>query len=326
MASGCGSPTATKPSPKPPPLAAAKHEGFSVAKLRAAERRLSETRQLLSVLVQRHGHLVLERYYHGASRDRPWSVFSVTKSVVSALIGMAIRDGRLEGVDQKLVDVFPDKLLDDADPRIRTITLRDLLTMTAGYRNENTPFETDDWVRALLNRPLASDPGAIFSYDDGSAHLLSAVLTKATGVPAATFARRTLFGPLGIDPGRWNTDGQGRSLGSGGLFLRPRDMLRIGQLYLQKGRWGERQIVPSAWVRESTRKQISIPGGYAYGYLWWIDTGPHGGYLALGYRGQTIAVFPRLALVVTTTGTDEAVRTKVLDAVLHSVDGRRGAR
>ena len=299
-------------------LAAAAREGFDAERLRDAEQRLASTPELTSVLVSRHGRLVLERYYHGMSRDKNWSLYSVTKSIVSALVGIAVREHRIADVDEKLVSVFPNDVRPDGDPRVLAITVRDLLTMSAGYRNENTPYESDNWIRALLNRPILSQPGKVFSYDDGSAHLLSAVLTQVTGESAADYARRVLFQPLGVKPGRWNSDGQGRSLGSGGLFLRPRDMLRFGQLFLQGGRWHGRQIVPRTWVRASTRRQISIPGSYAYGYLWWVNTGPHGGYLAQGYRGQTIEVFPRLSLVIVLTGVGADPRPLIailLDAI-----------
>jgi CubicO group peptidase (beta-lactamase class C family) len=274
------------------------------AKLRAAEARMARSPGLTSVLVLRQGRLLLERYYHGGSRDRSWSMYSVTKSVVSALVGIALREGRLESVRQRVVRFFPGELTADVDPRVREITLRDLLTMSAGYRDVNTPYETDDWVRALLDRPLASEPGAAFSYDDGSVDLLSAVLTKVTGVPAAVYAQRELFGPLGIRPARWNGDGQGHSLGSGGLFLRTREMARLGRLYLDGGRWRGRQILPRAWVRDSTREQIRVPGGGAYGYLWWIGRGADRGFAAEGFGGQEIAVVPRLSLVIVLTGVD----------------------
>jgi CubicO group peptidase (beta-lactamase class C family) len=319
VASGC---TKHRPSATatPLPLAAAAREGFDVARLRTAEHHLASTPELTSVLVSRHGRLVLERYYHGMTRDRDWSLYSVTKSVVSALVGIAIRERRIAGVDEKLVSVFPDDVRPDGDPRVRSITLRNLLTMSSGYRNENTPYESDDWVRTLLNRPIVTEPGKVFSYDDGSAHLLSTVLTQVTGESAADYARHVLFRPLGVKPGRWNSDGQGRSLGSGGLFLRPRDMLRFGQLYLQGGRWHGRQIVPRNWVRASTRRQISIPGGYAYGYLWWINTGRQRGYLAQGYRGQTIEVFPRLSLVIVLTGVGADPRP-LIELLLDSIHG-----
>jgi CubicO group peptidase (beta-lactamase class C family) len=285
--------------------AAASRNTVDPARLRAAEAGLARTPGLTSVLVLRHGRLVLERYYHGGTRDRYWSMYSVTKSVVSALVGIALGEGRLASVEQRLVRFFPDEVVPNADPRIRRVTLRDLLTMSAGYRDVDTPHETDDWVRALLNRPLASDPGTVFSYDDGSVDLLSAVLTKMTGVPAAEYALRKLFGPLGIRPGRWNGDGQGHSLGSGGLFLRPRDMLRLGRLYLDGGRWRGRQVLPRSWARDSTRAQIRVPGGGAYGYLWWVNRGPHDGFAAEGLGGQEIAVFPKRSLVIVLTGVNE---------------------
>jgi CubicO group peptidase (beta-lactamase class C family) len=244
----------------------------------------------------------------------------MTKSVVSALVGIAIRDGRLQGVDERLVDVFPEKVTPEVDPQVSSITIRDLLTMSAGYRDVNTPNETDDWVRAELNRPVSTKPGTVFAYDDGSAHLLSCALTKVTGMPAAEYARRELFAPLGISPGRWNGDGQGHSLGSGGLFLRPRDMLRFGQLYLQEGRWRGRQIIPRAWVRDSTRRHVAVPGDGAYGYLWWVNTGPHRGFLAQGYRGQTIAVFPRSSVVVVLTGVG-ADPVPLVSSILGALDG-----
>jgi CubicO group peptidase (beta-lactamase class C family) len=266
----------------------------------------------------RHGHLVFEHYYRGSNGTEEWNVASITKSVVSALVGIALRDGKILSLDQKLVDFFPRELESDADARVQAITLRDLLTMTAGYRPDY-PAATDDWVRTLVNRSLASEPGQAFAYDDGSAHLVSAILTKVTGEPTEEFAQRELFGPLGISVSRWSSDGQGHSLGSTGLFLRPRELLMLGQLYLQMGRWRGRQVVPATWIRESTTTQVSIPGGYAYGYLWWVNTGPHGGFAAQGYAGQMLAVYPRLGLVVAMTGAGDFDRIDALRQVLRAV-------
>ena len=313
---GCGA-HATSPSPHPPlQLDAAVAAGFDRAKLAAADRRF-QTLPLLSVIVLRHRRVVFERYYHEGSRPAKGNVFSVTKSVVSALVGIALRDGRLRSVDQKVASFFADKLAPDADPRVRSITLRQLLTMTAGYR-EHYIAASDDWVRTSLNRQLASDPGAEFSYDSPSAHLVGAIVAKATGLSLATFAQRALFTPLGIRPGGWTTDGQRHELGSTGLRLRALDLVKLGQLYLQHGRWRGRQLVPAHWVRESTSRQASVPGGLAYGYLWWLNTGPHGGFLAIGHAGQMIAVLPRLDMVVVTTASDEFDRTAVLKLLLRA--------
>jgi CubicO group peptidase (beta-lactamase class C family) len=317
---GCGGGEAVSPPPgMETSLTAAQREGFDPGLLRAADRELAATPALGSVLVQRHGQLVFERYYHGATAGKPRNVFSVTKSVVSALVGIAIRDGGLESVDQRLVDFFPGELNDVPDPRIRRITLRHLLTMTAGYHG-TAAVDSEDWVRLLLNRPLESDPGREFFYDDGSAHLLSAVLTKVTHSPAEKLADRKLFAPLGIAHPKWQSDGQGNSLGSTGLLLRSRDLLRLGELYLRQGRWRGRQLVPAAWVGDSTSEQIAIPGGYAYGYLWWINTGPRGGFLAQGYAGQMIAVFPRLDLVAVLTGGGQYDRLELVGLVLRALD------
>jgi CubicO group peptidase (beta-lactamase class C family) len=266
----------------------------------------------------RRGRVVFERYYHGATADQQRNVFSVTKSVVSALVGIALHDGYLRSLDQRLVEFFPEKLERGTDEDIRTITLRDLLTMTAGYRSEPV-FATDDWVRTLMNRPLASNPGALWAYDDGSAHLVSAVLTNVTGMSLESFARRRLFGPLGIRPGPWTSDGQGHSLGSTGLHLRPRDLLALGRLYLQNGRWQGKQVVPADWIHASTATQFSIPGGFAYGYLWWVNTGPHKGFLAQGARGQVVAVYPRYDVVIAITGTGDFDPRDVLGVLLRAV-------
>jgi CubicO group peptidase (beta-lactamase class C family) len=293
-------------------------QGLDPARLIAADRHFQALPTLASVLVMRRGRLVFERYYHGATADQERNVFSVTKSVVSALVGIALRDGDLRSLDQRLVDFFPEKLERSTDEGVRTITLRDLLTMTAGYRSEQV-LATDDWVRTLINRPLASVPGVTWAYDDGSAHLVSAVLTKATGTSVESFARRKLLGPLGIRPGPWTSDGQGHSLGSTGLHLRPRDLLALGRLYLQNGKWQGRQIVPASWIRISTATQVSIPGGYAYGYLWWVNTGPHKGFLAQGAWGQIVAVYPRSDVVIAITGAGDFDRVDVLRVLLHAV-------
>ena len=316
LATGCG---AQKTAPEPPlRLDAAVEAGFDRTLLVAADRRFQTTPGLFSVLVARHGRLVFERYYHGAGRTLEWNAFSVTKSVLSALVGIALHDGRLHSLDQHVVDFFPEKVSRDADPRIRSITLRDLLTMTSGYRERHVAA-SDDWVTTGLNRPLASDPGTTFSYDSPSALLVGSVIAKVTGEPLASYAQRKLFTPLGIKPAGWETDGRGHQIGSTGLLLRARDLVRLGQLYLQDGRWHGRQLVPASWVRASTAQQVSVPGGYAYGYLWWRNTGLHGGYLAIGYGGQMIAVFPRRGLVVVTTGNDEGIDgTAIVRSVLRA--------
>ena len=194
-----------------------------------------------------------------------------------------------------------------SDQRVRKITLRQLLTMTAGYALEPAT-RSDHWVRTLIQRPLTTDPGRRFSYDGGSYHLLSAVITKATGMSTRRFADRVLFGPLGIRVSHWDTDNEGYNLGDTGLRLRARDLLRLGELYLHRGR----HLVPTGYVRDATRWHSGLGGGIGYGYGWWILANRRpAAFAALGYGGQAIAVFPSLrAVVVIQAGGDD--RDKVL--------------
>jgi CubicO group peptidase (beta-lactamase class C family) len=278
-----------------------------------------------SLLVARDGRLVFERYYGGAAVDQVFEVYSITKSVTSALVGIALADGKLESVDQRLVDFFPG-YAGAADPRVRRVTLGDLLTMRAGFLEEPIAASRN-WIRTLMTRPLEHDPGTAFLYDSGSSHLLSAVLTKVTGEQAAALARERIFRPLGITGGwQWPDDGQGVSIGGDGLSMRARDLAKLGQLYLQEGRWDGKQIVPAAWVRRSTRRHTSVgaPGQW-YGYQWWVQDGPRGqAYAALGFGGQAIVVWPRLDLVVVLTTAPRGqtdVRT-IMRRILPAVESR----
>ena len=275
-----------------------------------------QLRYVTSWLVVRHGRVVFERYY-GSSQQSLGDVQSVTKSVISALVGIALARGDLASLDQKLVDFLPARDISaGTDPRTRDITLRDLLTMRGGFAGDViTNFDytnTADWPRALVNRKLVRDPGTRFAYDSGTAHLLSAVLTKATGMPADAFARRYLFGPLRFGTVGWPRDPTGNSLGGWGLELTTRQMAKLGYLYLHAGRWGGRQVVPAGWVRTSTTRQVATgsngagswgyPPASSYGYLWWRFPGAKAdSFSAIGRGGQFILVWPKLDLIVVTT-------------------------
>ena len=247
-----------------------------------------------ALIVMRDGRPAVERYFHQSKVSQPYETYSVTKSVVSMLVGIAIGEGKLAGVDTKL-----SALLDvprNADPRVRDITLRQLLTMTAGW--SDAPVNDRDVVAAVLRRPLATAPGTRWEYDNGSSHLVSAILQRATGKTAAAYAAEKLFGPLGIQPAGWPADPQGVSAGSGGLTLRARELALLGELYRRGGEWEGRQLVPKRWVRESTRSYVATTApGFGYGFYWWIGEAT-GSYWARGYGGQTIAVAPEQRAVV----------------------------
>jgi CubicO group peptidase (beta-lactamase class C family) len=291
-----------------------------------------------SVLVVRHGYLVVERYRQGIEASDGHDVRSVTKSFVSALVGIALRDRQLQGLDQTVEELLADHLPATADPRLRRVTLKQLLTMTSGLAGDDASlggddriiermFQSPDWVRHILGRRLDSTPGEDAAYSSATSHLLSAIVADATGQSTLAFARAKLFGPLGIaadnaleqtdrhwppTPAQdeayerasvaWPRDPQGYHFGFGGLRLPARDLAKFGYLYLNGGRWDRTQVVPADYVAASTRPQ-SEPGGPGdYGYQWWVtnETGP-GSFRAQGYGGQLIQVIPELDLVVVVT-------------------------
>jgi CubicO group peptidase (beta-lactamase class C family) len=276
---------------------------------------------VLSVVVERNGRLVFERYYRGAARSARLDVFSVTKSVTSTLVGIALAEGKLRSLDQRLGDFFPKDVQTARDKRVRKITLRHLLEMKSGYR-DIAAARSDDWVRTQIDRPLAESPGRGWAYDNGSFHLLSAVLTRVTGRTANAYAQRVLLGPLGIAPTVWTTDGQGHSLGNTGLRLSSRELLRLGELSLHGGSWHGRQLVPAAYVRTATHRYTNLGSGSGYGYGWWVLGGRPPGFAALGYGGQAVAVYPRQQLVVVVTGSGDRVQ-RVLDRLVLPALGIR---
>jgi CubicO group peptidase (beta-lactamase class C family) len=265
---------------------------------------------VLAVIVERDGGVLFERYYRGSNSSAQLPVFSITKSVTSTLIGIALAERKLRSLDERLAQFFPKDVRAAPDRRVRKITVRQLLTMTAGYTYTPAVL-TDHWVETLIPRPLATDPGSSFHYDDGTYHLLSAIVTRVTGVPEEQLAQRMLFGPLGIHSQRWASDHEGYTRGDSGLQLRARALLRLGELYLGRGRWHGRQVVPAAYVRDATRRHSGLDG-FGYGYGWWIldHRGP-AGFAALGYDGQAVAVFPSLHAVVVIQGSGDD-REKVL--------------
>ncbi|MFC2029357.1 serine hydrolase domain-containing protein [Chloroflexota bacterium] len=265
-----------------------------------------EDLEIDAVLVVRNGHLVLDAYTYPAQPDSRNIIYSCTKSVVSALVGIAIDQGYIENVDQPLLSFFPGREIAHQDARKEAMTLEDLLTMSAGLKCEDSYLYgwrglrqmevSDDWVQYMLDLPMVAEPGARFEYCNGASFLLSAIIQETTGMNALAFAEEHLFGPLGIDDLSWSSNPQGITIGWSDLHLRPRDMAKFGYLYLNGGRWEGEQVVPTAWVEASTSEHISATLEDGYGYHWWIDD--DGYYMALGYAGQFIFVVPDRELVV----------------------------
>lgn len=263
---------------------------------------------LESLLVARGPALVGEAYFNGRGPGNLWNIKSASKSVLSILIGIALDQGYLQGLDQTIDEFFPEYFARHSALQKETITLRDLITMRAGlqttsFYNYGEWVTSDNWAWWALDQPLISSPGRRMIYSTGNSHLLSVILTQATGMSTLEFAREHLLNPLDIRRLRWSRDPQGYYFGGNNMALRPRDLLKFGELYLNNGQHRGRQIVPGSWVWESTRPYVQSRFSHHWqGYFWWTDW--YGGYrtvFAWGHGGQFIFVVPQLSLVVVCT-------------------------
>jgi CubicO group peptidase (beta-lactamase class C family) len=294
-----------------------------------ADRLVASGANVHAVLVARGGKLAFERYFSGPDEinnravrnvdfgaDTLHDMKSVSKSVASLALGIAIDRGLIRSVDEPIFSFFPE-LSDLRTPEKDGLKLVNVLTMSMGLKwVEATPdrnYDNDevrmqmarDPCRYVLGLPATAPPGQEFFYNTGALTLLSAIVRKATGRPLDEFARETLFEPLGITSFEWSRV-RGDSDAGGGLRLRPRDMAKIGQLVRAGGRWNDRQIVSKAWIDASMTPRLKATGNYFYGYLWWLDRSLLNGRevpwaAALGRGGQSIRIVPELDLVVAVT-------------------------
>jgi CubicO group peptidase (beta-lactamase class C family) len=322
-------------------LPAARDDGWPVASVNDEKRidrdalcrmadRLSSTANVHAVLIARGGKLVFERYFRGSDEvhgrrlenvtfdaDTLHDAKSVSKSVASLVLGIAIDRGLLGSVNDPILSFFPE-LSDLRSPEKERIRLSHALTMSLGLQWVEATPATGDYNNDEARMHMARDPcryvlglaatapaGQAFVYNTGALTLVSTIIRKATGRPFDEFARATLFEPLGITGAEWKRI-RGDADAGGGLRLRPRDMAKIGQLVLAGGRWNERQIVSKSWIEASTTRKIEATDGLSYGYLWWLGRSLHNGHEvhwsgALGRGGQSIRIVPELDLVVVVT-------------------------
>ncbi len=276
---------------------------------------------LHSVLIVKDGKLVFEEYFRGYNPSRIGDVASVTKSVTSIMVGIAMDQGLIESPDQSLSELLPAyKELIQGDERKAKLKLHHLLSMTSGiewdeetypyghYRNDATRMaRAEDPIRFILSRPVIREPGAQFQYSGANSMLLSAILQEATGLGVVSYARQYLFEPLGISQYGWESYEDGHTNTDGGLSLRPRDMAKIGQLMLNQGQWDGVQILSPEWVTISTQAHTKIAPGVQYGYQWWREKQSIllervESFFAAGYGGQLISVYPDQDMVVIFTG------------------------
>ena len=330
--------------------------GFSEAKLRAlsAAVRSDQFKKIGSVLVARHGRLVFEDYVDGDANTLR-DTRSATKSIADVLVGIAIGEGKLSGVDAKVPELLPDRArrMENRDPRKAAITVEDFLTMSsplecddwndASRGNEERMYLVEDWAQFILDLPIRGrmhvgeqvEPppyGRFFSYCTGGVFVLSEILEKATGMRTDRYAQNKLFEPLGISNLQWVYSPLNIPQTGGGLRLSSRDLLKVGQLYLNRGQWLGRRIVGEQWVRDSTRPHARIDEATEYGYLWWLKSFKSGGktypaFFMSGNGGNKVVVVPTLDLVTVITSTNynthgmhEQTEKLLTDYVLAAVE------
>ena len=272
-----------------------------------------------SLTLVRHGYVVLDEYFAPYEAKDLHELHSATKSVTSALLGIALYDAQVAenkglSIQTPVLDVFSSRHADFTDRRKRAMTLEHLLTMTAGldWTEWGAAYESGtgndlvrmiesapDWTQYILDRPMVADPGTTFLYNSGASHLLSAVVTELSGKPAATLAEERLFTPLGIHDYEWTIGPEGVTAGWANLRVHPTDLARIGLLYLQRGKWDGEQIIPTDWVESSTTDHVPDPF-YEYGYQWWLDLADGYAFMA-GRFGQVAIVAPKQDMVIVFT-------------------------
>lgn len=264
-----------------------------------------------ALLVERNQVLVAEMYLNGYSRQKSHIIHSVSKSILSAMIGMAVEQ-RLFTLQDPVLNLLVDDDVIISDERKKQISVYHLLTMTPGFDGDRALYFTvansSNWVQKTLNLPLKYAPGEKFSYFTFNSHLLSAILTAASGMTSLQFGERYLFSPAGISCTAWDRDPQGIYFGGNNMYFVPRDLVRFGRLYLNRGQLDGQRIVPQSWVDQSVatayggNSQWGVLKNVGYGYQWW--TGNLAGYnvfFALGHGGQYIMIVPALQMVIVTT-------------------------
>lgn len=293
--------------PDPPRLPAVRATPDTTT-LAGAVRRAATLDPLNSLLVLHRDSLVVERYFRGMTAGHTVNVKSVSKTVLSPLVGIALRDSLLRDLDQPIYELLPEYFEGDTGSVRYRITLRHLLSMTAGL--EGTSFQnygpwvtSPDWIRFALRQPVVCSPGRCREYSTGNTHLLAVILSRQAGTDLITWARQALFDELGIPLRPWDRDPQGYYLGGNNMRFTARELVTFGRLFLDSGRWHGRQLVPRSWIERSwTVVNRSRWNGNGYGYLWW--TRRFNGetvHFAWGYGGQFVFVIPRLELVVVVT-------------------------
>ena len=292
-----------------------------------------ENRSCDSLLIVRHGRLVVEAYYAPYTGDIPHQMFSSTKAVASTLLGMVYKDGLLDRLDHRMVDFFTDRQIANMDDKKKAITVQNLLDMTSGFdwdqgveggeeQSDKDKNKSSNWTQFILDRPMAHPPGEVFNYSNGNPDLVSAIITKLTHRLAEDYGRQRLFEPLGIVDWHWDRDPQYLTIGEGMLYLLPRDMAKLGYLYLRHGEWEGRQLLPNGWADVLSHALVNMHASWdaklSYSNFFWVFPDRRA-YMFNGKNGQYIFVFPDQDIVAVTTARKHPSMRGLIDAISGAV-------
>jgi CubicO group peptidase (beta-lactamase class C family) len=278
-----------------------------------------------SILVERHGKVVLDAYFAPFEPGLKHIINSSTKAIVGTLVGIALQEGKIERLDAPMLGFFPERYVADISARKKAITLQDLLDSTSGL-SWHEPLNDDDgeitrmgpdvdWVGFVLDRPMAGAPGISFNYNSGTWHLLSAIVARQGGTDTLEYARQKLFAPLGITDVAWGRSPQGIPVGGSQLFMQPRDMAKIGYLYLHGGQWAGQQLLPPGWTDRVSHAQVDMHlGALRYANGWWVLPKRHA-YMAVGLACQLIIVLPEIDTVAVATGRQVYSLAQIVDRI-----------
>ena len=288
----------------------------------------TEGLEIHSFMLIRHGHIIAEAWWSPYKADVNQIVHSISKTFTATAIGFAVDEGLLT-VDDPVISFFPDDVPAEVSPYLKGLTIKHLLTMSVGHDSPPVFDITDkNWAKSFLATPIVNEPGTVFSYSSPASYMLSAIIQKASKQTVFDYLKPRLFEPLGMEDIRWEVDAQGINFGGWGLRLKTADMAKLGQLYLQKGKWNGQQLISADWIEEATSVQIDQikepteeqrlqdEGAQGYGYQVWRCT--HNAYRADGANGQYIVVMPEQDAVVVVTGNVKVGR-RILQLVWNSL-------
>ena len=287
------------------PRSSPEAQGVSSSALRSfVEAADQQVNTMHSFMLVRHGRVVAEAWWKPESADKKHVMYSLSKSFNSTAIGLAVAEGKLS-IDDPVLKFFPENAPSSPSAKLSAMRVRDLLTMSTGHETEAKFSTNAPWVETFLAHPVPHKPGAHFLYNTPASHMLSAILRKVTGETVLDYLRPRLFEPLDIQDPLWATSPQGNTLGGWGLFIRTEDIAKFGQLYLQKGRWNGKQLLPISWIDQATAKQVSNGSDpskdwdQGYGFQFWCCR--HGAYRGDGANGQFCIILPEQDAVIAIT-------------------------